>query len=138
MDPADAQEEVWCDERREEVSRYLKSQNLQHGAIGEVPAWFSAPYISVWAIESLKNPGWVGWWAISGDVPADYCAAENCRHPRLALKRIAESWNEDIAATRDGDATIGQSGLPSSLLPLLKARAQLLLEFSADDELWPE
>lgn len=138
MDPADAEDEVWCDERREEVIQYLQRQNLQHGEVGEVPAWFAAPYISIWAIESLKNPGWVGWWAISGDLPADYCSAEDCRHPRLALRRIADGWNAAIATTVGKEATIGQTGLPGSLLPLLKSRAELLLEFAADDELWPE
>lgn len=103
-----------------------------------MPAWFAAPYISIWAIESLQAPGSVGWWSISGDLPTDYCSAQDCRHPRLAMKRFAEEWRSAIGQTRPDDATIGETGLPVALLPLLKERVDLLLKFSADDYLWAE
>lgn len=138
MDPIDADEEAWCAKRRMAVIEYLRGQRLDHGAVGEVPAWFVAPYVSIWAIESLKSPGWVGWWVISGDLPTDYCSAQDCRHPRLAMKRFAEEWTSAIEQTHPGDATIGETGLSVSLLPLLKTRADLLLKFSADDNLWAE
>ncbi len=138
MDPADDEEEVWCDQRRDDVAQYLRNQGLQHGEIGEVPAWFVAPVISVWAIESLKLPGSIGWWAISGDLPTDYCSADQCRHPRLALKRIAERWRQEIAATQSGDDRIGATGLDIALMPLLQARAMLLSTFADDDAAWPE
>ena len=71
MDPANADEETWCAERRNDAVQYLRNQRLDHGAVGEVPAWFAVPYISIWAIESRKVPGSVGWWVISGDLPTD-------------------------------------------------------------------
>ena len=138
MDPQDADEEAWCAERRNDVVQYVRGQGLAHGAVGEVPAWFTAPHISIWAIESVKAPGSVGWWAVSGDVPTDYCSAHDCPHPRLAMKRFAEEWQSAIEQTRPDGATIGETGLPVSLLPLLKARADLFLKFSADDELWAD
>ncbi|HEY2658221.1 MAG TPA: DUF4826 family protein [Caulobacteraceae bacterium] len=138
MDPTDEEEGTWCDERRADVAQYLRNQGLQHGEIGEVAAWFVAPHISVWAIESLKSPGAVGWWAISGDMPTDYCSADQCRHPRLALRRIAERWVQEIAATQSGSDRIGATGLDIALMPLLRARATVLSMFAADDDAWPE
>lgn len=138
MDPLDDDEDAWCGERRAEVAQYLHDHSLDHGQIGEVPAWFVAPLISVWTIESLKSPGWVGWWAVCGDLPTDYCSAESCRHPSLAVKRIAERWNEEISATGPDDSEIGSTGLLVALLPLLQARTKLLLDIRDDDAAWPD
>jgi hypothetical protein len=136
VDPAGADEEAWCAERRDDVVQYLRDLRLDHGGVGDVPAWFVAPHIAIWAIESRQSPGWVGWWAISGDVPTDYCSAQDCRHPRLAMRRFAEEWATAIDQTRPEDTTIGATGLPVSLLSLLKARSDLLFQFSSDDDLW--
>ena len=138
MDPANAAEETWCAERRDQARGYLRSQDLDHGEIGEVPAWFVVPHLSIWAIESLQTPDSVGWWVICGDLPTDYCSADNCLHPRLAARRMARSWLDAIASTKPGDTHIGASGLDASLIPLLQVRAALLLDFSADDSNWPK
>ncbi|HXV01718.1 MAG TPA: DUF4826 family protein [Caulobacteraceae bacterium] len=138
MDPSNDDEEAWCAEQRDNVVAYLAAQPLAHGPVGEVPAWFVSPYVSIWAIESVKSPGWVGWWAISGDLPTDYCSADNCRHPRLAMRRIAEEWMAAIEGTRPGDLTIGKLGKSLEQLPLIESRAALLLEWSDDDDIWAE
>ncbi|QKJ67283.1 DUF4826 family protein [Deefgea piscis] len=57
-------EAQWLAERRDEVADYLNLEGIVHGTIGEKPAWHIAPYVSIWAIESLKTPNSVGWWAI--------------------------------------------------------------------------
>jgi hypothetical protein len=54
------------------------------------------------------------------------------------MKRFAEEWRTAIEQTRPDGATIGETGLPVSLLPLLKARADLMLKLSADDDLWAD
>jgi hypothetical protein len=131
-------EEAWCAERRATVAEYLSDQGIVHGEIGEWPAWRAEPYVSVWAVESICSPGWVGWWAISGDLPTDYCSAHDCRHPRLAVKKFAEQWRSAVEAIKPGDATLGDTSLPISLAPLLAKRADLLLQFVADNSLWPE
>ena len=138
MDPVDAEEEDWCAEQRLNVVRYLHGLRIEHGAVGEVPAWFVSPYVSIWAVESLKAPGWVGWWVISGDLPTDYCSAKDCRHPRLAAKQIAERWLDQAALTAPTGATIGDMGLPASLLPDLRSRADALLAMVAKDAAGPE
>jgi hypothetical protein len=134
----ESDEEIWCDERRTEVESYLSRQRLDHGAIGDWPAWHVAPYVSIWAVESVSSPGWVGWWAICGDLPTDYCSADDCRHPRLALKKIVKSWSMAFDALKPGDATIGTTSLSASLTPLLRTRIDLLANFIADEGAWPE
>jgi hypothetical protein len=49
-------------ECREQIALHLAKQGVNHGAIGEVPAWSLYPYVAIWAIESGKAPGYVGWW----------------------------------------------------------------------------
>lgn len=64
-----AVDEAWCADQRQVVADYLSSQNVTHGRIGEWPAWHVAPYVSMWAIESLSRPNDIGWWVICGDLP---------------------------------------------------------------------
>ena len=53
----------WFLECRKKVKPYLRQEKVHHGKIGREPAWFISPYVSLWAIESIDNPGSVGWWA---------------------------------------------------------------------------
>lgn len=52
-----AMEEQWCAERRAQITSYLQSQGLDHGRVGEWPAWHVAPYVSIWAIGA--GPDWL-------------------------------------------------------------------------------
>ena len=133
----------WCAERRAEVEDYLNREGVERGEIGEWPAWHVAPYVSIWAIESRKQPGWVGWWVIAGDLPTDYISADTVeRHPRAALRAIAERWLEHAELMARGEADpalrIGPPEEWPSLAPLLKSRATLLLEWANDDSVWQE
>lgn len=138
-DHPEISDEAWCGQARIQVIDYLNHQDgLVHGAIGDWPAWHIAPYVSLWAVESPASPGSVGWWVINGDLPTDYCSAQGARHPKLALERIAGSWLDAIRATREQDEEIGETGLSVSLIPLLQARAAMLLEIAADDQNWQD
>lgn len=137
-----AVEDRWCAERRSSVADYLRRQNVDHGEIGKWPAWHVAPYVSIWAIESRKKPGWVGWWVISGDLPTDYISAERLKHPRVALKAIAERWLEVADYMKQGKQhptiVVGDPDPKNQaeLMPLLEKRATLLLGWSVDDSYW--
>ncbi len=135
-----AVEEQWCQERRAQVEAYLQHQGVAHGPVGEWPAWRIAPYVSLWAIESKVRPDWVGWWAICGDLPTDYVSAANIKHPREAVRVIAEGWREQArlmtSRERDADIRIGQPEDWPSLSLLLDTRASLLLDWVADDAQW--
>lgn len=132
----------WCAERREEIAAYLQREGLTHGQIGADPAWHVAPYVSVWAIESLAAPGNVGWWAISGDLPNDYVSADDVKDPREAVRAIALLWQEAADCMSRGDVhptfRIGSGQRDHELAPLLASRAELLLEWVGDAELWED
>lgn len=134
----DDEEDAWCVEQREAVIGYLSGEGLKYGSVGEWPAWQAVPYVSVWAIESLKRPGFVGWWAVSGDLPTDYCSSENCKHPRAALEKIALSWRDAIANSIAGAERIGGTSLPISLKSLLSQKSAFLMELVNDPDLWSD
>ena len=138
-----AVEERWCDDQRAAVSSYLRSQKVKHGRVGELPAWHVAPYLSIWAIESLARPEWIGWWVVCGDLPTDYISSgdeEPPQHPRKAMRVFAKNWLELVAAWQDGreveNTRIAGSSSHEGLAPLLESRARLLLKWAEDDSLW--
>ena len=138
-------EESWCNQQRAVVADYLRSQSVQHGRIGEWPAWHVFPYVSIWAIESQARPEWIGWWVICGDMPTDYISAadvEHPQHPRKAIRVIARRWLKQAQAWNEGRDFDGiQIPGPHShheLAPLLVSRAGLLMEWAEDDSLWEE
>ncbi len=137
-----AVDERWCNARRNEVIQYLAPLQLEHGAIGECPAWHIAPYVSIWAIESRKHPGWVGWWVICGDLPTDYISAESAKHPREVLRAFGQCWLVMASYMSRGETypnhTIGSLKDWPVLSPLLLSRAKILLEWANLDELWDE
>ena len=136
-------EEAWCEARREEITEYLKKQQLDHGRIGEWPTWHVPPVVSVWAIESRTTPGAVGWWAICGDLPTDYLSAHDARDPREAVRAFAARWRTMAEAMREGrdspNTSIGSTPEERrSLAPLLASRAQLLAEWGDRDDVWED
>lgn len=131
------EEEAWCGAGREQVVDYLGHQDLRHGEVSEWPAWHLAPYVGIWAVESLKTPGSVGWWVICGDLPSDYCSSDDgCDNPRRAMRKFAETWQQAITATADGASTLGDTGLSAKLAPVLQSRIDFLLDMVRDDEIW--
>ena len=138
LDYADpAVEERWCSECRQRVSEYLARQGVRHGEVGEWPAWHVAPYVYIWAIESVRHPGHVGWWAICGDLPTDYLSVERIKHPREAMQAFSEVWLEVAQCMTDGvphsHIRIGPADQATALSPLLESRAKLLSTWAADD-----
>lgn len=138
-------EQRWCDEQQKIVADYLRSQKFKHGQIGEWPAWHLFPYVSIWAIKSLKRPERIGWWAICGDLPTDYIYVADVdppQHPRKAMRVFADNWLKVVQAWREGreieNTRIGDSSSHGELGPLLESRATLLMEWANDDSLWED
>src|SRR6185369_5787854 len=106
------------------------------------PAWHVPPYLAVWAIESNINPGWVGWWAISGDLPTDYISAEKVKHPREAIRTFAAVWAEVAGYMLRGEPhpaiKIGNPEDWPVLGDLLKRRWELLAQFAEDESIWED
>jgi len=141
-DPTDEDDAAWCVMQRQKVLDYLTLQDLVRPNVSERPAWHVAPIVSVWAVESVKRPGWVGWWAISGDCPTDYVPCGGERNPRQALRDIGRRWLEGAdhwtKGERSSDWGLHTAEQEQELAPLLAARAKLLLDFAANDSNWGE
>jgi len=135
-------EAQWCTERRQEVADYLRREGLTHGEISAEPAWHVAPYVSVWAVESMAAPGATGWWAVSGDMPNDYVSASKASNPREAVRAIATLWQEAAQYMAGGEKhptfRIGSGEQDEELAPMLASRAELLLEWVSDPQAWEE
>ena len=138
----DTEEEAWCAGERQRVVAYLKAETLVHGEVGNWPAWHVRSCVAIWAIESVKKPGYVGWWAVSGDLPTDYTTCGLERHPREGLRDIAARWRHAAECWAANKPVEGWSiGCPEdrpTLGPLLAARAELLMSWAADDNLWDD
>ncbi|WP_156906754.1 DUF4826 family protein [Desulforegula conservatrix] len=138
-------EERWCEEQKSIVTAYLHSQGVKYGRVGDWPAWHVAPYVSIWAVESLKYPECIGWWVISGDLPTDCISSSDIKapqHPRKAIKAMAERWLQYVDEFKKGekpaDYCIGNTDSFEELMPLLVKRANLLIEWAKDDSLWSD
>ena len=132
--------EKWCAERRQQVLDYLDAAQLVRGDLADIPAWLIYPYVSLWAVESHRTPGYIGWWVICGDCPTDYVTATPDQSARSGLRAIAAQWQSAVAYLERGeqhpDFTMGDAGDARTLSPLLEARAAALIKLADDDELW--
>lgn len=135
-------DDAWCGEQRRQVLLYLSEEGFQSPTVGDWPAWHVAPIISVWAVESVEQPSWVGWWVVSGDFPTDYIACGSDRHPRQALREIGLRWQDAAGKWAGGKPANGwrlrNPHQERELAPLLATRAKLFLEIAADDSNWEE
>jgi hypothetical protein len=136
-------QENWCIEQQKIVANYLRSQNLQHGRISDRPAWYVAPVASIWEIESLARPNFIGWWAICGDMPTDYISAADVsppQHPRDVMRAFAKNWVALVQAWKQGreieNTQIADPNSKEKLGPLIEARASLLMGWADNDSLW--
>ena len=138
----DEAEELWFAQQRQNVCSYLVGQGIGSPNVGEWPAWHVAPVIAVWAVESQQNLGRVGWWAISGDLPTDYTTCGDERSPRQALHDIGVRWRDAAASWAVGERfdamSLGSKEAELALAPLLASRAELLLDFSSNEDIWSE
>lgn len=135
-----AVEEQWCGDCRRRVTEYLAKELVNHGEVGLWPAWHVAPFISIWAVESLEAQGSVGWWVICGDLPTDYLSAKGIRHPRKAMLAFADTWREVAEYMRRGvphpDISTGPAEPDSEYTSLLEKRSNVLRQFAEDDSVW--
>jgi hypothetical protein len=135
-------EDTWIASQRKVVQEYLERERVEHLGVGEYPAFHVYPYVAVWAVQSKKAPNWVGWWAISGDLPMDYVSRGKIAHPREALRAFAHRWREMsdfmLRGEEHPDVKIGTPDQWPELGELLQRRAQILQSYADDDDIWEE
>jgi hypothetical protein len=100
------------------------------------PRWFLTPYLAIWAVRSQAEPGCIGWWAISGDVPTDYLPCTSERDNTDVLLSFSRVWHSVAAYMAEGqwapNHEIGPPGQQRELAPLLIRRAEMLEELARD------
>ncbi|MEW6743974.1 MAG: DUF4826 family protein [Planctomycetota bacterium] len=87
-------EDSWIEAEPKHAEDYLREQRVEHLGIGEDPAFHVHAYLALWVVQSKCSPGWIGWWVVTGDLPADYSSASEGRHPQEALRAFARHWQE--------------------------------------------
>ena len=135
-------EDIWIQAERKHAEDYLREQRVEHAGVGEYPAFHVHPYFALWAVQSKSSPGWIGWWAVTGDLPADYISSNEGRHPREALRAFAKHWRElsefMLRGESHPDCRIGTPDQWPELGDLLRRRAEIIQGYADDDEIWAE
>jgi hypothetical protein len=132
-------EAQWLAEQRESVEHYLKEECVLHGSVASKPAWFLAPYVSIWTSDSVRYPGSVGYWIICGNLPTDYLGGDDAQTPREAIGRFANRWFEVSEYMLRGEehptVKIGNAENRRELGDLLRRRAEILKDWVEDDNM---
>lgn len=131
---ADNEDAAWINEQRAVVESYLSDQDCDHAGVSMQPRWCLSPYVAVWAVRSKKNADAVGWWAISGDVPTDYMSASrDLKGTGDVLAAFGKRWlDASDQMSRGQYVGIGRKGDVAALAPLLRTRADMLIELAND------
>ena len=116
--------EDWWSTCREKLEQRMAEDGIVHGTCGDEPLSYCMQFACVCAVEAPEQPGTVGWWAISGDLPTTYLPAAEIPDPREFLRTVSRRWSDAVEAMESGDApgeaTIGHPGLaaPHSITAL--------------------
>jgi hypothetical protein len=140
-DMSDEEYDSWVSKQRDRVNAYLESQGIPSPDV-QWPAFDVPPHFAIWAVESKKAPGKVGWWAFSGDCPTDYVSEDGNCHPRSALKTLLDRWTRhasDWGAGRQAEGVrIGSGSNSQADGELLARRVAVLRGWHEDDKLWED
>ncbi len=142
MSEQEYSEEGWIADERNKVIDFLKMEDCRHAGVADWPVFYVDPHVALWAVQSTRHVGRVGWWAISGDVPTDYMSSSDGEHPRDALRYFSAQWRDVAGYLRRGERhpTI-DPGDPADwpeIAEMLERRAQILQEYADDDACWDD
>ena len=124
----------------------MKNNIDLYGEIPDWPAFYVFPYFAVWAIESKRNPNYVGYWVFSGDIPADVVVRDwndDSDNPRKAMKRLMERWRSYIPILKKGDSppdvNLGSDRETRiEMAELLEGRIKAIAIWIEDNSIWEE
>jgi tetratricopeptide (TPR) repeat protein len=131
-------EQRWLGEQRERLEAYLRSRGLTGDPVPTEAAWDLAPFLALWSVEA----GGSGLWVITGDCPTDHLPRATAGDPRAVIAAFGQRWQRVatnvLAGREDPEMQLGPPERWPKLGPLLRTRAELLLEYAANDGLWEE
>ena len=138
----DQEFEKWVTTQRKIVESYLQKEGISNPNVGPWPAFEVYPYFAIWAVESKKVQGKIGWWAFSGDCPTDYVKEDGTCHPRNALKSLLDIWRSYIPHMKNGtqppNVKFGDGSNIIEFGQLLEDRVKILEDWALDDDLWED
>lgn len=94
MENDEIPDENWVRDERQKVVDYLKLEGCRHAGVADWPTFYVGTHLALWAVQSTKHVGRIGWWVISGDVPTDYMSSSDGELPQDALRFFADQWAE--------------------------------------------
>jgi hypothetical protein len=132
-------EAAWFRKSRTQVSDYLHRQKVPSRVLPEQPAWSVAPHVALWRVPGPRT-GQPAFWAIEGDLPADFFPFDLAKDAQEALRAFGERWttvsNYLLAGRQHPTIHIANPEQPEAFGTLLAARASLLLRWARDPDLW--
>jgi len=130
----------WLREQRAIVEKYLHGEEIRLVGVMENPIWFIAPYVALWKTSELNSGKQKDLWVISGDLPTDYVELSSVQPPREALLCFAKHWKamskEMLKGNFPKSWRTGRLEDQKDLGDLLERRANILLDWAADDQMW--
>src|SRR5262245_65408230 len=95
-----------------------------------------APYLALWRV----GRGSAGLLVVVVDCPTDHMPATEAGDAREAMTAFGRRWQRAaanvLAGSKDPEMDVGSRESWPELGPMLRTRAELLLEFAANDDLW--
>ncbi len=134
------EDEIWCGQRRAQVTAHLKSERLKHRDLADWPAWHVAPIVSVWAVEKQNATDEIVCWVVCGDVPTDTISAQRATTPRAAVRAFATKWHDAASQMANANPAKKQASAKREraheLALFLEVRSRQLTDWANDDSMW--
>jgi hypothetical protein len=135
-----AKRRSWLRKQRARAEEYLWGQDVDHAGVAEEPSFDVHPYLALFAVNSKRYPGRIGWWVIVGDIPADYISSAERKTPRDAIRGFAELWLEVsdymLRGKEHPELRFGDPDHWPTLGEHLQSRAEMLRFIAKDDDYW--
>lgn len=120
----------WVNKQLQHANKHLAENGVIVSSVDDKSSRYLLPFFAVWKVRSSENKTY---WALSGDLPADFIAGDNAKTAREALRHFAMSWQikaENIMRAATGDQTQMQ------FAQILQNRAEKLHDFAEEDLVW--
>lgn len=136
----DIPDEKWIKDERRKVVDYLAFENCRHAGVSDWPTFHAGMHLALWAVQSTKHAGRIGWWVISGDVPTDYMSSADGEQPQDALRHFAAQWAEMADCMKNGQphptVEMGDPKEWPKMGVMLAEWATILQEYADDEAIW--
>ncbi|MBU3023094.1 DUF4826 family protein [Aestuariibacter sp. A3R04] len=120
----------WINQQLQKANKHLAENGIVVSTVDEKVSRYLLPFFAVWKVKASDNKFY---WALSGDLPADFIAGDNAKNAREALRHFALSWQikaENLVRSGIADQTQMQ------FAGILQNRAEKLHDFAEEDAIW--